>query len=855
MQSADSSVPFLDSSDTSAVGYKGQWIGLIGCVALLSFTWLPNSYLLMVGWPYCLWWQGGFLLLVGWSIWLSRQFSQPFQLLGHQLDWILLFWAVGLVISSLVSQFRAVAGWNVLLFSSYGIVLYSLVNWLCHVPKLKNRLWFGLVLTGTITNVISLISWRPTADMWSGKNFYTAIRNPWPLGHHNFVGGYCLLMLPIVVGFTLTQKGKWRWLGYGAIALNTITLYISGSRGALLGALVLGLIFLPLYFFYSPTKTRKHWIIGALLCCVLSALFISNPRVRALANFDSSASNQGFSIQQISDGPTKDRLFMLQASQTILKAHPFVGVGPGNLSRIYNLYRPIEVGAGLELVQQLHNMPAQILAETGLIGFSGYVLWIAGLIKLGGAVHRQLASSIPDDMSNAAKHDRILLYSIAASGFAYAVSSLTDYQLENIGIATTLLVITALLIHLGDLYCKDKSVKLLSVRARRSVSLFLLLFFSVSIQTWSRADAGFYLVDAARNDIENGDLVEADAKWSKASQLVPWDPTPAALASERLSILSNLTTDIEDKEHLLKAAIDSLKSAVKAAPNDPYFNQNLAVLLAKQHPEQAEEYIRRTVRLFPRSDHASYYTLGQIYLAQNKIEQAVAAFVLESLANPKFLADPIWQNPPLSGYLADVTDKTLATWEQVLSITSPDSSQYAWLNQQITLVKWWYHRPLSAQDIDSQSPYIQLILAIDSEKDSFRDYLQQLNDADSYVQQLSLLSAWLYPEKYLDHFLESFEGNPEEEQDIIENIYGHRDFREWLISVYQPLPRRFRHSLAFAYRNRSASFIRQILVADGLSDSYLINQLSLFSVPPREFFQLDRKIFEIAQDQLPMNHS
>ena len=859
MQSANSrSMPFLSGSDPSAVGYKGQWIGIVGLVALLSFTWLPNSYLRMVGWPYCLWWQGAFCLLLGWSVWAIRQFSQPFRVLGYQLDWVVLFWAVGGILSSLTAQFRSVAGWNILLFSSYGIVLYILVNWLRNSPKLKQKLWFSLVVAGIITQLISILSWRPTADMWSGKSFYTAIRNPWPLGHHNFVGGYCLLMLPLVVGFTLTQKGKWRWLGYAMIALNAVTLYISGSRGALLGALALGVVLLSLYFFYHPAKTRKHWIVGAVLCCLVTAMLLSNPRIRSLATFNASSSNQGFSTQQISDGPTKDRLFMLQASQRIFRDRPLLGVGPGNLSRVYQQYRPIETGAGLELVQQLHNTPAQILAETGLIGFSGYLLWIAGLVRLGILVHRRLASHIETstlsllNTDRGVQNDQILLYSIAASWFAYAVSSLTDYQLENIGISTTLLISTALLIHLGDRYCQFNMVKSLSLRTRRLVSLFLLLYLSVSLSVWARVDVGFYLADTAKIDIENNNLVEADTKWSKATQIVPWDPTSAALASERLSILSSLATDPQDKDTLLSGAIDSLKSAVKAAPNDPWFNQNLAVLLLQQqHPEQAEPYIHHTVLLSPRSNHASYYTLGQTYLAQNKTEKAIAAFVLEGLANPKFLVDTIWQAPPLDKYLPTVIDQTLSVWQQVLSITSPNSSQYTWLDQQIALTKWWYHLPLSSKDINSQSPYIQFILTIDDDRDSARAQFQQLNDDFLYAEQFSLISAWLSPQNALNEALKDFEGTSQEKQAITDNLRSYRPIRDWLTSVQQPEARQLRRSLAFAYRNYSASFIRQILSADGLTDSYFLDRLALFSPPPREFFQLDYKIAEITEQRLP----
>ena len=95
------------------------------------------------------------------------------------------------------------------------------------------------------------------------------MRNSLPLGHHNFVGGYCLLLLPIVIGLTLVQEGKIPWLGYGAIALNALSLYASGSRGALLGAIALTIVASLLNLISHPPKTKKHWIICGLLCFTL----------------------------------------------------------------------------------------------------------------------------------------------------------------------------------------------------------------------------------------------------------------------------------------------------------------------------------------------------------------------------------------------------------------------------------------------------------------------------------------------------------------------------------------------------------------------------------------------------------
>ncbi|MBE9063602.1 O-antigen ligase family protein [cf. Phormidesmis sp. LEGE 11477] len=860
MQSSSRLRWFRSGYSREAVGWQGAWLGMTGLLALFSFSWLPNSYLLMVGWPYCLWWQAAFVLLVGWGVWMSRQFARPLSLLGHHLDWIASIFAVGGGLSVVTAQFRTVAGLNFLLFISYGLVLYISVNWLRQSPNLVKKLWSALVITGTLTNVISIAFWRPTLAMWTSQNFYAAIRNPWPLGHHNFVGGYCLLLLPLVVGLTLTQVGKWCWIGYGAIALNAIALYISGSRGALLGVTALGMLCLVFFLANYHLPAYKKWMIAGLLCSLLIGIFFSNPRVRSLASQFPTTSRQ-ISIEHIADGPTKDRLFMLKAGQNIFRDHPVLGVGPGNLSRIYARYRPIEAGSGLELVQQLHNTPAQVLAELGIVGFSAYLLWIGALLKIGISLHRKIIAK--EKVEEAAeKSDRILLYSIGSSWFAYSISSLTDYQLENIGITTTLVITAALLIALADQYLVNDCAPPISHHYRRLIGLFLLLYLSLTIQAWARVDASFYLASAADRDIQNYRFADADTEWEKASLLMPSDPTFAALSAQQLVTLAKQSTTLANRKTLIEEAIDSLKAAVKASPNDAWLNQNLAVLLLETQPDQARQYLHHVVALLPRGQYATYYTLGHAYLNQNQPAQASIAFTLESLANPSFLTDPIWKQPLLSEYLPAVLDQTLAIWQSILARIPPDSIQYRWLNRQIILTKWWFRQSVSTDEIKSLRPEHQAVVELSSTagQDTQKRLAvltevlssQDITSAEQ-VSRLSLLRAWVDPEQYLSDVLEEGSLTKAEKQLLIKDIQTHQNLREWLISINSPKADKVRHGLAFAYRNRFANDITQILSADGLSDSYLLDQLNLFSAPPREFSQLDREIADLSDRELAIH--
>jgi putative inorganic carbon (HCO3(-)) transporter len=409
-----------------------SWLLWPSVAVFVGFSWLPLSYFRMVGWPWILLWQGGFLALVIWLIVRLRQFQQPFYSLGHGLDgWLLTLMSV-LAVSSLRSPFPRVALLNASLAVTYGLGIYAYRNWVDQSWLTRRRLGLGLVTVAAGVALISLTLWRPTADLWQSQNFMTAIRNHQPLGHHNFVGGYLGLMLPLAVAAALSLSGIWRWAAAASVGLITVALYVSGSRGAALG-LVVWLLVTWIGGLVRADKTHRwRWgLMGLVTLGGVGLALATNPRIRGW-----------FSTTGTPDGPTLDRWFMLRLGGNILQDRPLVGVGPGVMSRVSNLYRPIEPGAGLDHIQQLHNTPVQLAGELGL---PGLVLYMAGLFLIGRLWWRLWRLPLTAE-------DRYLLGGIGGAFLAYGVSSLTDYQLENIPIAGTLLALVVLLISLADAY-------------------------------------------------------------------------------------------------------------------------------------------------------------------------------------------------------------------------------------------------------------------------------------------------------------------------------------------------------------------------------------------------------------------
>ncbi len=811
----------------------------LGLIGLGIFAWIPGSFYEMVGWPWVLVWQGAFGLIGIGCLVLLRRFQAPFAALGAGLDWVVLGVAFALASSALAAPLPLLALQNVLVVGVYGILLYALRNSQARWLK-PEFLWRGLVWLGGISAVVSLAMWRPSPDMWLSDNFYSALRNPYPLGHHNFSGGYFVLVLPLAVG--LVRDGWQRWV-YGLVSLIVaFALYASGSRGALLGGLTMLAAGLVHYLWTSKGKAKLRAITLAVAALGLVLLLLgSNPRVRTLV---STLSFQSGPSQVVADGPARDRIHMAAAAGNIVRDRPLVGLGPGNMGRFYDRYRPIGAGDGLKQVQQLHNTPLHLLAELGIVGFGVYCWGAVCITRLWLRLRRALTDPA----------QRTLVTCLGIGAVGYSVSSFTDYQLENIPIALTLTVMLAALVKLQP---KEDALPLLRQK-RRWLSLLLLLLMGLALQFWLRTSLSLWLTHQGLNALEQNELSRADDKFYTAAMVTPWDPTPSALGAQQLSNIA-LVEDIDEgsQADLIEETITLYKQALTVSPNDVWFNQNLAVLASLTNDvSTAQQAMTRVVQLDPRSQKYSYYLLGLTYLIEGQTDKAVSAFALELLINPDSILLESWQQQ-LSELSEPIFSELQQHYETLLASLEPTSRVYERVDEQLNVVRWWLGEPVASVSVNR--PLLKAIVASESNPEESLDYLDSCigggeneNPDHSACQ---LLKAWLQPDEYLSEYLEGTNLRAENQAEVRQNITSNRDLKSWLRSTTEPISRERRFGLAFVYRNQYANQIRQILYPGSLRLYTLPGSLNLLPLRwSREVPALDSLAESVRAERLNLPH-
>lgn len=136
-----------------------------------------------------------------------------------------------------------------------------------------------------------------------------------------------------------------------------LSLYLTSSRNAFLG-LFIGFVTLGLL-------KNKYFLITVVSLVILFLLFAPL-----------SLKERTLSIVDFNHPSNKSRVIMWETGIKIIEDYPIIGIGDTDIGKVYIKYKPIEFHGE---ASHLHNNCLQILATTGILGFSA---WLALMIYI-----------------------------------------------------------------------------------------------------------------------------------------------------------------------------------------------------------------------------------------------------------------------------------------------------------------------------------------------------------------------------------------------------------------------------------------------------------------------------------------
>ncbi len=627
------------------------------------FTLLPNSSGLMVKWPWVFLWQVG--LMLGPVALLMQLWNQSFRRLGGWLDWLAGAWCCSFVLSAMFAEFSHQAFWYSWAAICAIAFLYALNSWLTSPSRANHLLTFQGGL-GVIFSGLSLSSWyfqtvRPYLQNVETLRVYGIettidlqqlnIQNWHPLGHQNYVAGYLLLTIPLLLGLAWVQAG-WRRISWSlGLILSLATLYSTASRGSLLG-LATGLaVSLCLCISLYPGLRRRLLGAGVVGLGLLSVWGFSTSRVRDL--FSALTSQAG---SQEGSGEFFYRAITNATGWYMGLDHPIFGAGLGSVPLLYQRYRPVWAGQEAELTFQLHSTPAQLWAELGLVGM---VLAVASLVAMVVIIVRRCRKQVLSDsaLSSTSSVSPTLLIALTSGLAGYGAYSLIDYQLDNICITGSIIIAATVVIF--DYRLISVSTKV-PIQTKLISNAFLKMAALVGVSVIAAVSVWLYPIHRAWMFSSQGflalqqkDVIGFVAYLERAHELAPWEPYYPYQLGWNLGELAFQSADARKQAVLRQESVKWFEKAIALSPNREFGYSNLGWLLVNSEPEKATEAFLKAAQLVPRKNGA-YFALGYSLLKVGKKDLAVQSMTIALAQQPILLTSPAWRSAELIAFYPQV---------------------------------------------------------------------------------------------------------------------------------------------------------------------------------------------------------
>ncbi len=783
-------------------------LGPLAAVFYALFTLLPDSSSLLVSWPWVFVWQVALLLPWLWLLrygWVQNQFIK----LGYTLDYGAGLAVLGLISSTLLAQFPQQARWYSWAALCALAAFYALNAW-CHRPDRRLKLLMAQGGLSLAFIAVSLSLWigqtllpelnRLSTLRAAGLNLpydfsVLELRNWAPIGHQNYVAGYLVLSLPLLLGLTLISQTQVRWVWGVGTLLGLADLYTTSSRGGWLGTALVGLSGGLLLLGHRRLPLRVRWMVGVGLLAGLFGILLANNRLRSLF-FAATPDSVG--------GETAFRLITNATGWAIGLAHPLFGAGPGSVPLLYQAYRPAWAGREAELVYQLHSTPAQIWAELGGFGIALSIAMMGWLVYWGARLWRVLGAE--RSQAEGFSGDRILSWSLLAGLAGYSIVSLTDYQLDIVGISGTLIVYLVGILSLLRQYLPSKSPPH-PIKKNRIAGLCwgiagLLIAVGIGLapihRAWQLSSLGFAAL--SQKHIE-----PFQTYLEQAHQLAPWEPYYSYQLGWNLSTVPSQNAQV--RQARLRQGLDFFQRNVKASPNQESGTSSLGWLqMFSRQPSLATASFLQSTRLMP-AKRGGFHSLGISLLGQGKVDLGIQAIALEIVRDPLWLTSPLWRSAQLAPIYPRVEAAAIDTYQKLLSVRPLQSRTWEiYLHQCLGGVYWWKGDGSNAAKEwnvnGSALSKIVLGIAQDKRAANQRQLIANPTTAGEFM-----VKAWLDPQKRSalveQALLRANQAQPDAKQiqPILAGMAQSKSFDEW-VKIHAPINQYRRERAGFGVLSR-----------------------------------------------------
>ena len=246
-------------------------------------------------------------------------------------------------------------------------VLLYFIFWLGLIVVLdQTKYWQEMLRANQLALlVILIVAWGQWLQ-WPGLQDNQATRIYSLIGNANFLAHYLLLNFWLSI-FSSYFDQRYRFIYWGSAVLILPIIYQTGSRSAMLGLVLTGLVFMIFWLKKIWSQNRKIFIAGIILLMIIMAGVWLTAGQRY----------KNFSLKDIT---IEARLVAWQAGWQGFVDKPLLGWGRNNFQIPFNKHVDFRIyhdGGSQLWFDKAHNQFIDYLSESGLFGFLLYLLWLA----------------------------------------------------------------------------------------------------------------------------------------------------------------------------------------------------------------------------------------------------------------------------------------------------------------------------------------------------------------------------------------------------------------------------------------------------------------------------------------------
>ena len=221
---------------------------------------------------------------------------------------------------------------------------------------------YGLLQTVISGSIVSVAIGRAYFSLFQDVNYYS---------------GYLLMALAVAIGMMFsTRHIITRLLFLGCIAVLTVGIIATFSRSAL----AVFVLLMATYMVYSVRQQgMQKWVGAAMIVGVaglLGVIIFTDLGKKVIDLF--TLSSRVETVLAGRDASLEQRANILAVTTQMIESNPIIGVGFGSFEETFERYKNTYLSTGFK--RSAHNTYLRVAAETGVIGFSAYFLFLWSLM-------------------------------------------------------------------------------------------------------------------------------------------------------------------------------------------------------------------------------------------------------------------------------------------------------------------------------------------------------------------------------------------------------------------------------------------------------------------------------------------